>query len=79
MRRHRARHSLIHAHLDHAAGDAGAGRYACDGCTYEVTVFTRLPNCPMCGGGSWSAVPAQILRLGRRRTPAHRDDQRMAV
>jgi rubrerythrin len=36
-----------------AAGDAAAGAYHCSSCGYGVTVSTRLPKCPMCGGDAW--------------------------
>ncbi len=31
------------------AGAQAKGQYRCSGCGYGVTVFTRLPRCPMCG------------------------------
>jgi rubrerythrin len=35
------------------AGDPAAGAYHCSSCGYGVTVSTRLPACPMCGGEAW--------------------------
>ena len=31
------------------AGAPAKGEYRCTGCGYGVTVYTRLPRCPMCG------------------------------
>jgi rubrerythrin len=39
------------------AGDEAAGAYHCSGCGYGVTVSTRLPVCPMCGGDVWEPAP----------------------
>jgi rubredoxin len=36
-----------------ATGDRAKGEYHCSECGYGVTVYTALPRCPMCGGGSW--------------------------
>jgi rubrerythrin len=37
----------------HAAGEAAGGEYRCAECGYGVTVWTKLPRCPMCSGVSW--------------------------
>lgn len=43
------------------AGTPATGEYRCTGCGYGVTVFTRLPRCPMCGAeDSWA--PLDFLR-----------------
>ena len=34
-------------------GQSVKGEYHCAECGYGVTVFTVLPQCPMCGGRSW--------------------------
>ena len=36
-----------------ATGDRAKGEYHCSECGYGVTVYSALPRCPMCGGGSW--------------------------
>ena len=36
-----------------ATGERAKGEYHCSECGYGVTVYTALPRCPMCGGGSW--------------------------
>jgi rubrerythrin len=38
------------------AGVRVKGEYRCAGCGYGVTVYTRLPRCPMCGAGSWEQL-----------------------
>jgi hypothetical protein len=35
------------------AGAQAKGAFHCDGCGYGVTVYSRLPRCPMCGGETW--------------------------
>ena len=34
---------------DLAAGASVRGEYRCTGCGYGVTVYRKLPRCPMCG------------------------------
>lgn len=36
-----------------ATGDRVKGEYHCSECGYGVTIYSALPRCPMCGGGSW--------------------------
>jgi hypothetical protein len=36
-----------------ATGERVKGEYHCSECRYGVTIYTALPRCPMCGGGSW--------------------------
>jgi lipopolysaccharide biosynthesis regulator YciM len=36
-----------------ATGERAKGEYHCSDCGYGVTVYSALPRCPMCGGGSW--------------------------
>jgi rubrerythrin len=36
-----------------AAGDRAKGEYHCSECGYGVTVFTKLPVCPMCSCTTW--------------------------
>jgi hypothetical protein len=38
------------------AGAAAKGEFRCAGCGYGVTVFRRLPRCPMCGAESWERL-----------------------
>ncbi len=35
------------------AGVAAKGEFHCSGCGYGVTIYSELPVCPMCAGGSW--------------------------
>jgi Zn finger protein HypA/HybF involved in hydrogenase expression len=35
------------------AGDPAKGEFHCAHCSYGVIVHTKLPTCPMCGGGMW--------------------------
>jgi hypothetical protein len=35
------------------AGTSVKGEFHCSACGYGVTVYRRLPVCPMCGGGEW--------------------------
>lgn len=39
-------------------GSEARGQFACADCGYGVSVQTRLPSCPMCGGRSWEQSPA---------------------
>jgi lipopolysaccharide biosynthesis regulator YciM len=34
-------------------GQRAKGEYHCTGCGYGVTVFSLLPQCPMCAGTAW--------------------------
>jgi hypothetical protein len=36
-----------------AAGEEASGEYRCAECGYGVTVWAKLPRCPMCSGSSW--------------------------
>jgi rubrerythrin len=36
-----------------AEGARAKGEYCCSDCGYGVTIYRRLPRCPMCGAGSW--------------------------
>jgi len=36
-----------------AAGARATGQYRCAACGYGITLHSRLPSCPMCGGESW--------------------------
>jgi hypothetical protein len=40
-----------------ASGTPGAGQYRCADCGYGITIRAELPDCPMCAGRSWEAVP----------------------
>jgi rubredoxin len=37
-------------------GAPAKGEFHCSDCGYGVTVHTKLPRCPMCGGGAWEQV-----------------------
>jgi rubrerythrin len=39
-----------------AAGVKARGEYRCAGCGYGVTIYRKLPRCPMCGSGSWEQL-----------------------
>ncbi|MFY9579623.1 MAG: hypothetical protein WAQ33_09890 [Gaiellaceae bacterium] len=34
-------------------GAPAKGEFHCSDCGYGVTVHTKLPRCPMCGGNAW--------------------------
>jgi lipopolysaccharide biosynthesis regulator YciM len=36
-----------------ASGQRAKGEFHCSECGYGVTVFTVLPQCPMCAGTDW--------------------------
>ncbi len=36
-----------------AAGTRATGQYRCASCGYGITLHSKLPSCPMCGGESW--------------------------
>ena len=39
------------------AGASAKGEYRCTGCGYGVTVYRRLPRCPMCGSNdAWEQL-----------------------
>ena len=40
-----------------AAGQSVKGEFHCSECGYGVTVYRRLPQCPMCAGTSWEQSP----------------------
>jgi hypothetical protein len=44
------------------AGVAVKGEFHCAGCGYGVTVYRKLPRCPMCGGEEWEQSHALALR-----------------
>jgi rubredoxin len=50
-------------------GAAAQGAFQCSDCGYGVSVQTRLPLCPMCGGSSWE----RLLRGGPWQTPTRPD------
>ena len=35
------------------AGAEGSGEFKCAGCGYGITIYHKLPRCPMCGEGLW--------------------------
>ena len=39
------------------AGTPAKGEFSCSECGYGVTVQTKLPACPMCGGRAWEQSP----------------------
>jgi hypothetical protein len=44
------------------AGSEAQGQFHCAECGYGVSVRTRLPECPMCGGRAWEESPASTFR-----------------
>ena len=40
-----------------AAGQTVKGEFHCAECGYGVTVYRKLPACPMCSGSTWEQVP----------------------
>jgi rubrerythrin len=44
------------------AGAAAKGEFHCAGCGYGVSVYRRLPRCPMCGGKEWERNEALAMR-----------------
>jgi hypothetical protein len=40
-----------------ARGTRATGEYHCVTCGYGITLHSRLPRCPMCGGESWEQTP----------------------
>jgi len=44
------------------AGVAAEGEFHCAGCGYGVSVYRRLPRCPMCGGEEWERNEALAMR-----------------
>jgi hypothetical protein len=38
------------------AGAAAKGEFRCVDCGYGVTVYGKLPRCPMCGTESWEQL-----------------------
>jgi rubrerythrin len=46
-----------------AIGADARGTYACAECGYGITLYTALPRCPMCGGGSWEPARARRSRV----------------
>jgi hypothetical protein len=47
-------------------GADGKGELKCAGCGYGITVYHRLPRCPMCGEGLWER--SQWSPFGHRLT-----------
>jgi rubrerythrin len=43
------------------AGSDAKGQFHCADCGYGVSIQTRLPSCPMCGGRSWEQSPTSPL------------------
>ena len=39
------------------AGTEARGQFQCADCGYGVSVQTKLPSCPMCGGEAWEPSP----------------------
>jgi len=39
-----------------ARGARATGQYSCAGCGYGITLHSKLPRCPMCGGETWEQV-----------------------
>jgi hypothetical protein len=44
------------------AGAAVKGEFHCAGCGYGVSIYSRLPRCPMCGGEEWERNEALAMR-----------------
>ena len=38
-------------------GAVVVGQFRCSECGYGVTVYRKLPACPMCSGSTWEQVP----------------------
>jgi len=49
------------------AGVRADGEYHCAECGYGITIYARLPICPMCGGETWEQVDRRAA--GRRPIP----------
>ena len=49
-----------------STGQTVKGEFHCAECGYGVTVYRRLPTCPMCGGSDWEQVPWSPLMRARR-------------
>ena len=49
-------------------GSRATGQYQCQACGYGISLNTKLPRCPMCGGESWAQIAASPLprRTGTR-------------
>jgi hypothetical protein len=43
------------------AGSAAAGQFHCADCGYGVSVYTKLPTCPMCAGRSWERSATALV------------------
>ena len=46
------------------AGADGKGEFKCAGCGYGITVYHKLPRCPMCGQGLWERSQWSPFRHG---------------
>jgi hypothetical protein len=51
-----------------ATGAPAKGEFHCSDCGYGVTIHTKLPRCPMCGGGSWEQAEWHPFTRGRQLT-----------
>ena len=46
-----------------ATGTDAQGSFHCADCGYGVSVRTKLPACPMCGGRTWELSPTSPFSL----------------
>jgi len=44
-----------------ATGMPAAGQYHCASCGYGITLHSKLPSCPMCGGEAWELVTRSAI------------------
>jgi hypothetical protein len=52
------------------AGVSAKGEFHCSDCGYGVTVYRKLPPCPMCGCSTWEeSTWSPFTRTSRR--PVH--------
>jgi len=51
-----------------ATGAPAKGEFHCSDCGYGVTIHTKLPRCPMCGGGSWEQAEWHPFTRARQLT-----------
>jgi rubredoxin len=57
----RAQPRRVSSHTDHHAGAEVRGAFRCSDCSYGITIYRSLPVCPMCGGTSWTPMPARRI------------------
>jgi hypothetical protein len=38
------------------AGVKASGEFRCVGCGYGISIYSKLPRCPMCGTESWEQL-----------------------